>query len=120
MAGHKPGVKIEVARLRLEIPNPQLSDTPVTPRTYTVSLHFVEPDDKKPGERVFNVALGDQTVLKGFDIAAEAKSPNVGIVKKFQGIVASDSLTVSLTPADPKMETILCGVEIVAETQNAQ
>ena len=106
--------------MRLEIPNPQVSDTPVTPRTYTVSLHFMEPEDKKPGERVFDVALGDQTVLKGFDIVAETKSPNAGIVRTFPGIRASDSLTVSLTPADPKMETILCGVEIVAETPSGQ
>ncbi len=114
--GPKPGWKIEVSRLRLEIPNPQTSaSSPQTPKPYTVCLHFMEPDDKKPGERVFDVALGDQTVLKGFDIVAEAKSPNVGIVKKFPGIVASDSLTVSLTPADPKMETILCGIEIIAE-----
>ena len=120
LAGHKPGVKIEVSRLRLEIPNPQISDTPVTPRTYTVSLHFMEPDDTKPGERVFDVALGDQTVLKGFDIVAEAKSPNVGIVKRFPGIRASDAITVSLTPADPSMETILCGIEIIAETQTGQ
>ena len=118
LAGHKPSLKIEVSRVRLEIPNPQVSDTPVTPRAYTVSLHFMEPEDKKPGERVFDVALGDQTVLKGFDIVAETKSPNVGIVRRFPGIRASDSLTVSLTPADPKMETILCGVEIVAETEN--
>ncbi len=120
LRGPKPGVKIEVSRLRLEIPNPQVSDTPVTPGTYTVSLHFMEPDDKKPGERVFDVALGDQTILKGFDIVAEAKSPNMGIVKKFQGIVASDSLTISLTPADPSMETILCGIEIIAEAQTGQ
>jgi hypothetical protein len=109
LRGPKPGLKIEVSRLRLEIPNPQLSDTPVTPRTYTVSLHFMEPEDKKPGERVFDVALEDQTVLKGFDIVAEAKSPNAGIVKRFAGIPASDSITVSLTPADAKMETVLCG-----------
>jgi hypothetical protein len=115
LAGRKPGVKIEVARLRLEIPNPQVSDTPLAPRTYTVSLHFMEPEDKKPGERMFDVALGDQTVLKDFDVVAEAKSPNVGIVRKFSGIQASDALTVSLTPANPNMETILCGIEIVAE-----
>jgi outer membrane protein assembly factor BamB len=119
--GPKPGLKIEVARLRLEIPNLQTSSSsPQTPKPYTVCLHFMEPDNKKPGERVFDIALGDQTVLKGFDIVAEAKSPHVGIVKKFPGIVASDSLTVSLTPADPKMETILCGIEIVAETAEAQ
>jgi outer membrane protein assembly factor BamB len=115
LAGHKPGVNIEVSRLRLNIPNPEISDTPVPPRTYTICLHFMEPDDKRPGERVFDVALGDQTVLKGFDIVAEAKSPNVGIVKRFPGIQASDAITVSLTPADPKMETILCGIEVVAE-----
>ncbi|MCL5282963.1 MAG: PQQ-binding-like beta-propeller repeat protein [Planctomycetes bacterium] len=115
LAGHKPGVKIEVSRVRLNIPNPEISDTPVPPRNYTVSLHFMEPEDKKPGERVFDVALGDRTVLKDFDIVAEAKSPNVGLVKKFSGVVASDSLTVSLTPADPSMETILCGIEIAAE-----
>ena len=66
------------------------------------------------------MALGEQTVLKGFDIVAEARSPNVGIVKKFPAIPASDYLTVSLTPADPNMETILCGIEIVAETAKAQ
>jgi hypothetical protein len=90
----------------------------LTPRSYTVCLHFAEPDDKKPGERVFDVALGDKTVLKDFDIVAEAKAPNVGIVKRFPGITATDAITVSLKPADPQTETILCGVEIVAETQS--
>jgi len=84
-------------------------------RPFTVCLHFLEPDDKKPGQRVFDVALDDRTVLKGFDIVAEAKAPNVGIVKKFSGIRASDSITISLTPAGPDVETILCGIEIIAE-----
>jgi len=89
-------------------------------RSYTVRLHFVEPEEKRPGQRVFDVALGEQTVLKDFDIVAEARSPNVGIVKSFSGIRASDSITVSLTPADPQMETILCGIEIIAETAETQ
>jgi hypothetical protein len=84
-------------------------------RIYTVHLHFMEPEDKKPGERRFDVALNGQTVLTAFDIVAEAGAPNVGIVKKFQGIRASDFVTLSLTPADPNNETILCGVEILAE-----
>jgi hypothetical protein len=91
------------------------AETPSNLRHYTVCLHFIEPDDKKPGQRVFDVALGDQTVLKSFDIMAEAKSPNVGLVKKFSGIPASDSITITLTPADPNTETIICGVEILAE-----
>lgn len=88
---------------------------PSNPRHYTVCLHFMEPDDKKPGQRVFDVALGDQTVLKDFDIVAQAKSPNVGLVKKFSGIPASDSITIALTPTDPNTETVICGVEILAE-----
>ncbi len=84
-------------------------------RTYTVHLHFMEPENKKPGQRRFHVALNGQTVLKEFDIVAEARSSRVGIVKTFHGIRASDSVTVSLTPADPNSETILCGVEILAE-----
>jgi hypothetical protein len=84
-------------------------------RIYTVHLHFVEPEDKEPGERRFDVALNGQTVLKDFDIVAEAGSPNVGIVKTFQGIQASDFMTVLLMPADPDSETTLCGIEIVAE-----
>ncbi|MBP7050966.1 MAG: PQQ-binding-like beta-propeller repeat protein [Phycisphaerae bacterium] len=84
-------------------------------RSYTVHLHFMEPRDKRPGERRFHVALNGRTLLEDFDIVAQAGSPNKGIVKTFQGIRASDFLTVSLTPADANSETILCGIEIVAE-----
>jgi hypothetical protein len=86
-----------------------------TQRTCTVHLHFVEPEDKKPGQRRFDVALNEKTVLKDFDIVAEAGSPNVGIAKTFRGIRTSDFVTVLLTPADAESETILCGMEIVAE-----
>jgi hypothetical protein len=99
---------------------PKASDArPLPTRSYTICLHFMEPDDKKPGERVFDVALGNRTVLKGFDIAAETRSPNVGIVKRFSGIRASDAITVSLTPAEPNMEPILCGIEIVAQDDSS-
>jgi hypothetical protein len=84
-------------------------------RPYTVHLHFMEPEDRKPGERRFDVALNGKTVLKDFDIVAEAGSARVGIVKRFQGVRASEAVMISLTPADRDSETVLCGVEIVAE-----
>lgn len=84
-------------------------------RSYTVRLHFMEPEDKKAGERRFDVALNGRTVLEDFDIVAEAGFPNVGIVRTFKGIQTSDFVTISLTPADANRETILCGIEIVAE-----
>ena len=88
-------------------------------RPYSVHLHFIEPDDKDPGQRVFDVALCGQTALNDFDIVAEAQSPNVGIVKKFSGIRASDFVTVSLTPVTEDAETIICGIEIIAEEPRA-
>jgi outer membrane protein assembly factor BamB len=121
LRGPKPGFKLDASSLKLQVPSVRTPDSsPQTPKSYTVCLHFMEPDDKKPGERVFDVALVDVTVLKGFDIVAEAQSPNVGIVKKFSAIPAADYITVSLTPADPNMETILCGIEIIAETPQTQ
>ena len=83
------------------------------PAGYTVHLHFMEPEDKKAGERRFDVALNGRTVLEDFDIVAEAGSPNVGIVRTFQGIQTSAFVTISLTPTDASSETILCGIEIV-------
>lgn len=85
-------------------------------RLYTVRLHFAEPDDRQPGQRVFDVAIGDDTVLKGLDIVAETGAAHVGLMKEFSGVRASDTITVSLTPADPNVETVLCGIEIVTET----
>ncbi|MBN2130044.1 MAG: PQQ-binding-like beta-propeller repeat protein [Sedimentisphaerales bacterium] len=84
-------------------------------RSFAVNLHFVEPDDKKPGQRVFDVAIEGITVLKDFDIAAEARSSHVGIVKKFAGLRAAEFITITLTPVAPETETIICGIEIRAE-----
>ena len=85
-------------------------------RSYTVRLHFVEPDGKQPRQRLFDVAIGDKIVLRDFDIAAEARAPDVGIVKEFAGIRTADHIVVSLTPAEPDTETVICGIEIIAET----
>jgi hypothetical protein len=85
--------------------------------SYTVRLHFVEPDGKQPGQRLFDVAIGGKIVLKDFDVAGEAQAPDVGIVREFTGIRTADHIVVSLTPADPHIETVICGIEIVAETE---
>ena len=53
--------------------------------------------------------------LKDFDIVAEARSPCVGIVKKFAGLRAAEFITITLTPVAPETETIICGIEIRAE-----
>jgi len=86
-------------------------------RFYTVRLHFVEPDEAEPGQRVFNVAIQGQKVLRDFDIAKEAGGVNRAIVKKFTRIKGKESLTLALTPAKSAnvREPVICGIELVAE-----
>ncbi|MFQ3591930.1 MAG: PQQ-binding-like beta-propeller repeat protein, partial [Gemmataceae bacterium] len=72
------GIKeVQQIRLPLGLDNRQ--------RTYTVRLHFLEPEAKKPGERVFQVALQDDPVLETLDIAKEAGGPGKPLVKEFKG-----------------------------------
>ncbi len=87
-------------------------------RKYRIRLYFLEPDRKrKPGERIFNVALQGKTVLKNFDILAAAGKANVGMVKEFNNIGVNDDLVISLQPASdcPIPLPILCGIEILLE-----
>jgi len=85
------------------------------PRAHTVTLYFVEPGERAPGERIFDVALQGRTVLPGLDIAREAGGPGRVIARTFEGVMAGDELTVALTPADGSAPPVLCGVEIVAQ-----
>lgn len=85
-------------------------------RLYTVRLYVAEPDNFKPGQRVFNVAIQEKEMLKNFDIVAEAGGANRGLVKEFRKIAVADILKIALTPAPGKKAgPILCGIEIVPE-----
>jgi hypothetical protein len=80
------------------------------PRNYTVRLHFLEPEAKKAGERVFKVALQDETVLEALDVAKEAGGPGKPLVKEFKGIAASTELVLSF-----EGPMILSGLELAIE-----
>jgi outer membrane protein assembly factor BamB len=86
-------------------------------RRYTVRLYFLEPDGLPAGRRRFHVALQGQRVLEGLDVSAEAGGPARGLVKEFRDILAGTALTVTLTPDETAAapESVLCGVEVVAE-----
>lgn len=88
-------------------------------RTYTVRLHFLEPDRLKAGQRVFDVALQGREVLKAFDVAREAGGPNRSVVKEFRGVGVTDELIVTFRPsANAEVRSaVLCGVEVRAEGQ---
>ncbi len=96
----------------------KLAGSRAAPRTYTVRLHFAEPGGAARGERVFDVALQGETVLKALDVAAEAGAALTPVVKTFRKVAVKDKLRVALTPAaGSKLPPVLCGVEVLAERE---
>ncbi len=95
-----------------------LSPDSKQPRPYTVRLHFIEPDDVKPGDRVFSIALQGQPVLKDFDVAKSAGGRYRAIVKEFKRVGVKSKLEVALTPSGGFNKTmpVLCGIEVIAES----
>jgi hypothetical protein len=97
---------------------PAPADRP-KPRSFTVRLHFAEFADARPGQRVFDVAVQDKTVLKSLDIAREAGGRNRALVKEFNHVKASEQVVIDLTPgaqpSDDGAPPLICGVEVVQE-----
>jgi outer membrane protein assembly factor BamB len=86
-------------------------------RSYTVRLYFVEPDESvRPGERVFDVAVQGETVLRRFDVVDQTGGSFRSIVKSFPSVPAAETVEVKLTPLSNR-EPVLCGLEVVEESR---
>jgi outer membrane protein assembly factor BamB len=88
--------------------------------SYTVKLHFAELEDRKPGERLFDVRLQGREVLRGFDIPQAAGGPGRPVVKTFSRVRVKDALTVECLPISIKTGAppLISGVEIILEDQD--
>ena len=88
-------------------------------RPYTVRLHFSEPGDAKPGQRVFDVLLQDETVLPGFDIVREAGEKDTAVVREIQHVMADRHLRIAFrshaAEVTDQSVPLLCAFEAVAE-----
>jgi len=86
------------------------------PGSYTVRLHFVEPEQVAAAARVFDVKLQDQVVLKALDIVREGGGPRTALVKEFKGIRAADTMRLELVPAGgeltPATAPVITGIEV--------
>ena len=94
-----------------------LSKKKAEPRKYTLRLHFAEPDDVQPGQRVFLVKVNGKTALAGLDVVQEAGGKCRTLVKEVAGAEVEDRLTIELVP-DPSSKIRACllsGIEIQAE-----
>ncbi|MFA7002516.1 MAG: PQQ-binding-like beta-propeller repeat protein, partial [Verrucomicrobiia bacterium] len=95
---------------------PAAAIPPLPPARYTVRLYFMEPDDIAPGQRVFDVLLQGQPVLKSFDIVRAAGAVNRGVVKEFKNVQLAPQLEVRLQKsAASTLGPALSGVELVLE-----
>jgi hypothetical protein len=95
----------------MEITLSKEKDTPQT--SYKVNLYFSELENKKEGERVFNVSLQGNKVLENFDIISQTGKLNKELVKTFSGIQAGNTLVIDMEPV--KGNTILSGIELIEE-----
>jgi hypothetical protein len=95
----------------------QLTAEKVEPKPYTVRLHFSEPKDLTPGERVFDVAVQGTPVITGLDVVREAGGPRRGIVKEIKGVQAAGEISLAManSGSSETFGPVLSGVEILAE-----
>jgi len=76
-----------------------------------VEIFFAEPYVDRAGQRIFDVALNGQTVLKSFDIVAEAGGRQKALVKEFT--VSSPGSVLSLSvPRAEQAEPIFAAIRI--------
>jgi hypothetical protein len=87
------------------------------PWRYSVRLHFAEPRDLEPGERVFDVFVQGKKVLEGFDIVKAAGGTWKAVVVELSGIEVTTDLRIEMKPSRPGLSRgpLLCGLELVAE-----
>lgn len=82
------------------------------PGSFTVRLYFIDPKHTVPGERIFDVALQGKTVLKNFDVVADAGGRMRCTVREFADVEITDTceLTFSARIGAP----LLSGIELVS------
>lgn len=83
-------------------------------RRFRAVLHFAEPQDLQPGQRVFDVKLQGQTVIEGLDIVREAGGPRKALLRQVDGIHTQDSVTLELVPRNGA-PPVICAVELYEE-----
>jgi len=86
-------------------------------RSFTVRLHFAEIEDVRPGQRVFDVTVQGETVLKSLDIAGEAGGKNRALVKEFRHVEATQQIVIELRPTGrpgrADAPPLISGIEVV-------
>ncbi len=81
---------------------------------YTVRLHFAEPEPLEPGERVFDVRIQGETVIRELDLVQAAGGSDRAYVAEFAGVALDPGrpLVIEFVPGDGSAQApLLCGLE---------
>jgi outer membrane protein assembly factor BamB len=84
-------------------------------KTYTIRLHFAEPEALAAGQRVFAVSLQDQRVETALDVVRATGGPGRPLVRAYPGVNVTDALIVELHAQTADHPPILCGIEIARD-----
>jgi hypothetical protein len=79
---------------------------------YLVRLHFAEFDASRSGQRVFDVQIGEKTVLSDFDLFQARGKTHAAAVEEFKAAAAGGKLRLKLVPR--KGEPTIAGIEVLA------
>ena len=87
---------------------------------YTIRLHFCDPDNEKPGQRVFDVIAQGKTVLEDVDIVRDAGEKDKTVIKEIRGVVSDPTLKLGCVSTNGKIGSpnavpLLNGIEIIRE-----
>lgn len=91
----------------------RIADKNKSPRRFKIRLYFMEPDDLGPGERVFDVTLGDKTVLSGIDVAGLSGGRNRILWRDVEGDVSGDYVKLDFKAR--KNVPLISGIELIAK-----
>ena len=87
---------------------------PPSLRPFTVRLCFAEPEELRPGQRVFDVAIQGHEVARELDIVRQSGGVHRGLLLEYHAIAIKDALDIEFTPRT-RLPPLLCGVELIAE-----
>ncbi len=87
----------------------------VKPGNYALRLVFVEAENKKAGERVFDVSVQGQAVLKNLDVVKEGKGRMRAVTKIQPKVVVGDDGRLLVELNASKGEASLSGIELIRE-----
>lgn len=89
------------------------------PGQFKVRLGFAAPEGDRPGRRVFDVKIQDETVLKDFDIVAEAGGCRRAIHREFTIRGVLDRLRIALVPKvekpTPEQAPLIACLQVIRE-----